>query len=404
MSRDRYSGSWQILTGEYPPQMGGVADYTRQVARGLADRGASVQVWAPPLGQAEGAVEADPGVTVRREAGRWTRADLERIGRAIGRSEPPRHILLQFAPNAFGYKGMNPHLGPWLGRQRAAGDSVRVMFHEVTYFVKPGDTAARRLLALAQRRLLIAPLLRAADAVDVNIPYWERMLRPLDPVAGRSYGWQPVPSNVPEIDDLAGVAAVRRRLAPAPEAALIGSFGTFSADVLALLSAAMLPLLLGRPDRSGVLIGRGSDRVAEVWLRDHPGLAGRLTSTGACGLDEISRHLQACDLMIQPYPGGVAAKRGSFMAAIAHGVATVTTIGEVTDPIWPDSGAAALAPEGDAPGMVALAESLLADPAACARLGARARAVYEDRCALDHTLDALTGPVPRPSPAEPARP
>src|SRR5207248_6476969 len=28
---------WHVLTGEYPPQPGGVSDYTRQVARGLAN-------------------------------------------------------------------------------------------------------------------------------------------------------------------------------------------------------------------------------------------------------------------------------------------------------------------------------------------------------------------------------
>ncbi len=29
-------GPWHIVTGEYPPQPGGVSDYTEAVARGLA--------------------------------------------------------------------------------------------------------------------------------------------------------------------------------------------------------------------------------------------------------------------------------------------------------------------------------------------------------------------------------
>ena len=38
---------WHILTGEYPPQPGGVSDYTRMVAEGLAAAGDEVVVWAP---------------------------------------------------------------------------------------------------------------------------------------------------------------------------------------------------------------------------------------------------------------------------------------------------------------------------------------------------------------------
>ena len=38
---------WHILTGEYPPQPGGVSDYSRMVAHGLAAAGDEVVVWAP---------------------------------------------------------------------------------------------------------------------------------------------------------------------------------------------------------------------------------------------------------------------------------------------------------------------------------------------------------------------
>src|SRR6185437_8325273 len=43
--------SWHLLTGEYGPRRGGVAGYTRAVARGLASRGEEVHVWAPPRGE-----------------------------------------------------------------------------------------------------------------------------------------------------------------------------------------------------------------------------------------------------------------------------------------------------------------------------------------------------------------
>ena len=39
---------WAVLTGEYPPQPGGVADYTALVAGGLAAASDLVTVYAPP--------------------------------------------------------------------------------------------------------------------------------------------------------------------------------------------------------------------------------------------------------------------------------------------------------------------------------------------------------------------
>ena len=46
-SEKRTLTTWHIITGEYPPNPGGVADYTQLVALGLAAHGDSVHVWAP---------------------------------------------------------------------------------------------------------------------------------------------------------------------------------------------------------------------------------------------------------------------------------------------------------------------------------------------------------------------
>ena len=51
---------WHLITGEYPPRLGGVSDYTRAVAAGLALNGCDVHVWCPDSGKPP----LDPGVTV----------------------------------------------------------------------------------------------------------------------------------------------------------------------------------------------------------------------------------------------------------------------------------------------------------------------------------------------------
>ncbi len=37
--------NWHLITCEYPPQFGGVSDYSGQVASGLRAAGADVSVW-----------------------------------------------------------------------------------------------------------------------------------------------------------------------------------------------------------------------------------------------------------------------------------------------------------------------------------------------------------------------
>jgi len=61
--------TWALITGEYPPQPGGVGDYTRLVAAGIASVGGEVHVWAPAVPEAPACT--DPGVVVHRLPGHF---------------------------------------------------------------------------------------------------------------------------------------------------------------------------------------------------------------------------------------------------------------------------------------------------------------------------------------------
>src|SRR5258706_11721285 len=95
---------WPLLTGEYPPRPGGVSDYTRIVAEGLADRGCDVHVWCPAA--------ADPppshrGVTIHPVAGVWSSGDLRRLTAEIDALPGPRRLVVQWVPHAFGRRSLN---------------------------------------------------------------------------------------------------------------------------------------------------------------------------------------------------------------------------------------------------------------------------------------------------------
>ena len=118
--------TWHIITGEYPPVIGGVSDYSQVVAEGLAATGDDVHVWCPPLpGSA-----APNGVTVHPMLGHISRRDLRAVDLLLDRFPPPRRLLLQWVPQGFGYRSLNVGFCLWLRRRARRGDHVEIMVHE----------------------------------------------------------------------------------------------------------------------------------------------------------------------------------------------------------------------------------------------------------------------------------
>ena len=376
--------TWHILTGEYPPQAGGVADYTRLVAHGLAGAGREVHVWTAPAGD-DGLAEPGLGVTVHRDAGLWSAADLRRLDARLDAFAAPRRLLVQYTPNAWGRRGLNLGFCRWLERRARGGDEVVAMVHEAIYDWRFGDRP-RRLVLAAVHRLMLASLLRAARRVLYAAASLEAQIAHHG--RGRAAATLvPIPSTVPVVDDPAGVAATRARLAPAGEI-VVGHFGTYGETAGEVLERSLVPLMQGRAGRVALLLGRGGRAFAEGLIRRHPELAGRVVATGGRPAEELSRHLQACDLMIQPYVDGVSTRRTSVMASLAHGLPVATNRGHNTEPLWSDEGGVAVAAD-HAGALVAEAEALLADPAARAALGAAGADLYRRRFAVEKTIEAL---------------
>lgn len=391
------TASWHLITGEYPPRSGGVADYTRVVAEALAGLGAEAHVWCPIT---DGAPPESPGVIVHREAKGWGRADRARIDEALDRAPSPRRLVVQYAPNAWGQRGANLGFCRWLNTRKNKGDEVWAMVHEGFYIVHPGDPFKYRILA-ALHRVMMRDLINASSRVYYSMPFWDELLRPWEPSPrGRPMSWLPVPSTIPVVDDPSGVRDARRRIDPGGNS-VIGHFGTFGRDFRTLLRRTLPPLLRGRADRSALLIGRNGEEFAEELVADIPDLAGKVTATGILPADALSRHIQACDVMLQPYEFGVSTRRTTIMAGLAHGRAIATTFGNVTEPVWPESGAVAAVDVGDLDALPALVDRLLADAPGRERLGESGRSFYRGRFTPERIAETMirdaetTTPKPR---------
>jgi glycosyltransferase involved in cell wall biosynthesis len=373
--------TWHIICPEYPPQQGGVADYTRLVALGLATRGDRVHVWAPPVTDAS---PADAGIEVHRLPGAFYPRSLSALGRALDAAGPGQ-TLVQYVPQGYGMKGMNLAVCLWLLARRRTG--IAVMFHEVAVALGRQQSVSHNVIGVLNLAMAFV-LTRAARRCFVGAAAWEPRLRHLAP-AGAAISWLPVPSNVPVIDDPAGVLAVRKTLM-VEGGVVLGHFGTARETWTAMQLAAVVPALLReRSDAAFLLIGRDSPGLRSRLLAETPELHGRIRATGQLAPADLSRHLGACDLMLQPYADGVSTRRTSLMAALAHRCPVVTTVGAFTEPLWEQSGAVALVKAGDVPAMGAALVHLMDDAGKRERLSTAAGVLYAQRFDIALTIAAL---------------
>jgi glycosyltransferase involved in cell wall biosynthesis len=386
--------AWHLVTGEYPPQRGGVSHYTALLAAALAAEGETVHVWCSDVGVADdaghsphaGAGDDVEGVTVHRVGGRFRGADLRRLDAALQAMPAPRRVLVQYAPQAFGMRGMNLGFCRWVLRRRRRGDDVRVMFHEP--FFPFGRQKARRNVLAAVNRLMASELLAASRVAYVSVPAWAELLRPYAGSRPPPFVWLPVPATVAPVDDADAVRAVRFALTGADGARkVVGHFGTYGALIGPLVEPVM-ERLLADPNVVALFLGDGGRDFAAGMASRHPEWSKRLVAPGWQTSREVSLHLQACDVVVQPYPDGASARRTTLMAALANGAATATTVGRFTEDVW-RTGPIPLAPAGDAAALATHAARLLADDDARAAVARDGRAFYERLFDFPGIVEAL---------------
>jgi hypothetical protein len=282
---------------------------------------------------------------------------------------------------------MNVRFCRWVWRRAAVhGDRLELMLHEFA-LPFPGDNWRQTAVAVVHR-LMATLLLQAASCVWVSIPALKRVIRPY--LLGRRVPveWLPVFSNIPVVSDPVGVQEVRARYV-SPGGWLVGHFGTFGATTGDLLAPALALLLQRQPQAVVLMIGRGGAGFCEHLVRSAPELAGRLHATDGLPDALVSRHLQACDALLQPYPEGVSTRRGSAMAALAHGRPLVSTFGPATEPLWSSTGAAVLATAGNVAGLVEAVERVLTNGAERERLAHAGQTLYRARFDWPLTVAAL---------------
>jgi glycosyltransferase involved in cell wall biosynthesis len=373
--------TWHMITGEYPPLVGGVSGYCQIVAEGLAGAGDDVHVWCPTLPR----VAAPNSVTVHPVLGGISPRDLRAVDHQLDRFPNPRRLLVQWVPHGFGYRSMNVGFCLWLRKRARRGDRVEIMVHEP--YLAFGEGGLRWTAAASVHRVMAVILARAACRIWIAIPDWERRWRPYALGRDVPFAWLPIPSSLP-LPRPDGVQGVRDRfkLGDGPLVGHLGSYGKAATQAL----SASLPVILRRsPNAAAVLLGRNGDCFYRQFVRSHLHLAPRTHATGALSSQELAQHVGACDLLLQPYQDGISSRRTSAMAGLALGVPIVTTAGPLTEPLWAETGCVSLVSMNEPRAFAAEAVRLLSDDSARRELASRGRAIYSRQFDLPHTIGAL---------------
>ena len=377
---------WCIITCEYPPMLGGVSDHTFLLARALVEAGDSVTVWMPP---ALAAPEPLSGVEVHVLPSLFGLRALRQLYRALRELPHDTRVLVQYTPTGYGMRGMNVPFAVMLYSLRDRG--LDVYFHDVGFRLSWGASMWRNASGVVHLLMNWLSLLGAAR-VYIAIPEWQRRLRRLEfGVSDRErlIIWIPVPSNVPDITALGGDGDLRATLLPSGARSRVGPFGTYGRYHLGVLQPTFIRILDVAPDRVVVLVGRNGGTLRDAILAQRPDLAARLIATGGLRAEEVSNHLAACDVLVQPYDDGASARRGSLMAGLALGKPVVTNRGSATGPLWLQRDIVHLTPSADPVALARAVDALLEDPVRRVKLGASARVLHNELFAFGRGVTRL---------------
>jgi glycosyltransferase involved in cell wall biosynthesis len=378
---------WHLVTGEYPPDCGGVGDYSALLARELVRAGDEVFVWVPGL-EANHAEHSDGRFHLLPLPDRFGPHSKDVLARAW--RDHPGIVLLQYVPNALGAKGANLRFCRWLHAAAHGGLDIRVMFHE-PYFYFSTERPWRNLLAVVQR-MMAAELIKASRCLYVSSDAWLRCLEPYGHLPpSRTL---PIPSTIPDTADPERVRQFRGLIRRETSAPVIGHFGTYGDHMSSALAAVVPAIAEQLPLARFAFIGARSGPFLERLTTKCQALQERSWTSGRLGSTDVAAALRACDLLVQPYPDGVTTRRTTVMAGLANAVPVVTTDGLLTEAVWRDTHAPRLAPAGNVAQIADAAHRLIDAPADRAALGRAGRQLYLDRFSIERTVDALRAPQP----------
>ena len=361
-----------LVCGSYPPDVCGVADYTRLLVRSLRDRGADACI-VTTTGRDTG---CDPQVPAEGLAPDWSVRGAVQLARKL-RERGPDVVHIQFPARPYhGHLGV--HILPLL--LRSAAPRVVTTLHE--YCMAPPGGRLKQLLNV-----------RFSDCVIVTTDH-DR-----DLIARRCRKKHihviPIGSNIePAGSEEEGLAILEALGVPGGARVLV-YFGFVRPGKG--LEAAFRALAHAPDDTVLAIVSADPDPAYKeklMALSRDAGVESRIFWTGYLIEREVSSVMRAASAALLPYDDGATFRRGTLLAALGHGLPVVTTRSAATPPALRHKENVLMADPGDSGALGALLHDLLSSPDYARSISERARVLGEqfswDAIALK-TLEVYSG-------------
>ncbi len=325
-----------FLTGEYPPMQGGIADHTAILASHLQSLGVESSVLISrkyeniggrrstacpePVEWVGGQIPVYPAVS---NWGWHCWRDIKRFLIA----HPVDVLHIQYQAAAFDLGGWVNWL-PWYLRRWNECPKIVTTFHDLRIpylFPKAGGLRRRTMLALARRSDAVI-CTNIEDAAVLRGYYWGTHIHHI-PLGNN------VPVNPPKDYDR---RAWRQKLGFNDDALILAYFGFLNEskggeDLIGVLDELVQSGFNARLLMIGGDVGDSDPSNADYARRvrhkiAERGLSERIVSTGYVDLPEVSANLLAADVAAMPYRDGVSFRRTTLIAALRHGLPTVSTL------------------------------------------------------------------------------
>ena len=354
---------------------GGVGAFTQELARALAALGHEVHVItsrharppAPRPRLRDLRRPVDVGfASLHPIVNRWRWPSLASIAEVALRYDL-EVVNIQYQAAAYNMRSPMINFLPW--RLQGVTRNV-VTFHDLRapYLFPKAGFLRRAAVQFMARRAHGAIATNSADfsALTANLA------RPVAQI--------PIGSNVAVYTpNHVEIAEVREQMGLRPDDCLLGYFGFLNAskgadtllETLARLDERFHLVFIG--GQTGASDPTNAAFLAQVRAHAGPlGLDARVHWTGFLADVRVSAHLHAADLLVMPYRDGVSLRRGTLMAALAHGRPLITTTPVTPTPELVHGRNLWLVPVDDAAALADAVQTLAADAEGRARLGAGA--------------------------------
>jgi polysaccharide biosynthesis protein PslF len=306
-----------MVTGEYPPTLGGIGDYTRLLTNELCRQGVDVRLFVPRGSDFDESTSPFAGTFHK-----WSWNTLPALYDTLIATQAT-WVHVQHNASMYG-SSLASYYFPRYLRLRGWKGSVAVTFHDInlpTLLPRGG-----RMWAGIAHRWVLGDLARQADVSIAADPSDAEALAAL----GARVARVPIGSNMHTVRKTpVRAAAIRAKYRVSPASTLVGHFGT------PLGLETMMEALQSLPDVTLLLIGKQRDmrnrsNIEKLTARVHDaivkfGVGEQLRWTGHLPAADVLAAMEACDMVVLPYPAGASMRHGGLMAALTQGKAVITT-------------------------------------------------------------------------------